>query len=439
VEWSGARSHRLARRGGDGGGAGVIDVARLRDVLGAAGLARLVSRLRTRLERGRPLAGTLVLPGASEDEREAVGRLLGRVASRGASVSVPLGEIESLLRDAGICERLSDAVAALTGPVANLHVEARALEAQWASVFEEALRDFDSRAGARGWLDELRATGLLRRLAAQDPGRGRALLTAAREVVRRLPTKGMPLAELAALAAGDGHALDPGEPLGTICLRLASALGGATTDAAPGRRDAWAGVGVLCDELSAPVLVLNVRGAGSGATDAALRVHADAGEPYRVSVRQLLRSPPRLDPGSYRARTVFVCENPTVVAAAANRLGARAAPLVCVEGQPRTSARLFLEALRCAGLSLCYHGDFDWGGLRIGNVVVGRLGARPWRFGADDYLSAPGGARLGGAQVAACWDPRLGDAMARRGAAVHEEAVIDTLLEDLGEAGEEGG
>jgi predicted DNA-binding transcriptional regulator AlpA len=34
----------------------------------------------------------------------------------------------------------------------------------------------------------------------------------------------------------------------------------------------------------------------------ALRVRADAGEPYRMSVRQLLRRPPRLDPGSYRAR-----------------------------------------------------------------------------------------------------------------------------------------
>jgi uncharacterized protein (TIGR02679 family) len=416
----------------------VIDEARLRDVLGAAGLARLVSRLRTRLERGRPLAGTLVLPGASEGEREAVGRLLGRAASRGASVSVSLVEVEALLRAAGICERLSEAVAVLTGPVANRRDEERSLEAQWTSVFEEAGRDLDSRAAVRGWLEEVRATGIVRRLAAQDPDRGRALLVAAREVARRLPASGMPLAELAALCAGDGHALDMGEPLGTICLRLALALGGATADPAQGRRDAWASVGILCDELSAPVLLLNVRGAGAGPADTALRVHADAGEPYRLSVRQLLRGPPRLDPGTCRARTVFVCENPTVLAAAANRLGARAAPLVCVEGQPRTAARLLLQALRGAGLDLAYHGDFDWGGLRIGNVVVGRLGARPWRFGADDYLSAPGGARLGGAQVAACWDGRLGDAMARRGAAVHEEAVIDALLADLADAAEAG-
>jgi len=416
----------------------VIDLAPLRDVLGGAGLARLVSRLRRRLERGLPLAGTVVLPGATEEEREAVGRLLGRAASRGASVSVPLGEVEALLRGAGICDRLSEAVAALTGPVANLRDEERALEVQWTSVFEEARRELDPRAAAHGWLDELRATGLLRRLAAQDPERGRALLAAAREVARLLPAKGMPLAELAALSAGDGHALDPGEPLGTLCLRLAAALARAAADGAQGRRDAWAGVGVLCDELSAPVLLLNVRGAGRGAADTALRVHADAGEPYRLSVRQLLRNPPGLEAGTCRASTVFVCENPTVLASAANTLGARSAPLVCVEGQPRTAARLLLEALRRAGHALAYHGDFDWGGLRIGNVVVGRLGARPWRFGTDDYLSAPGGAPLGEAQVAACWDPRLSQAMALRGAAVHEEAVLRALLADLGDAGERG-
>jgi uncharacterized protein (TIGR02679 family) len=95
-------------------------------------------------------------------------------------------------------------------------------------------------------------------------------------------------------------------------------------------------------------LTLGLCGEGDGVTDRALRLHADAAEPYRLTTRQLLREPPRLASSA----TVYVCENPTVVAAAANRLGAACAPLVCLEGQPRTAARVLLGLLAGAGARL---------------------------------------------------------------------------------------
>jgi len=85
------------------------------------------------------------------------------------------------------------------------------------------------------------------------------------------------------------------------------------------RRHAWASAGVLCDELSSPVLVLNLLPDSSGPAGEALRLHRSAGEPYRLSTRQLLRDQALFRSGA-KVRRVFVCENPTIVAAAANCL-----------------------------------------------------------------------------------------------------------------------
>ncbi|MGH7277102.1 MAG: TIGR02679 family protein, partial [Candidatus Rokuibacteriota bacterium] len=314
----------------------INDAARLRALLGGPELAWLIERARRRLLNGAA-AGSVALQDPTPAQRDALDRLLGRRPSRGTSLTVRLDELETLLNGAEICNTLAEAVEALTGPIIDLRAQRRTVEEEWAALLAAAEAGAGSRFAVRAWLEELRATGILRRLSRNDPSVGRALLDHAREIERRLPARGLPLAELAAAVTGDSHALDPGMPLGTIVVRLAAAVGGVETwEGAEARRDAWASVGVLCDELSAPVLTLDLRGDGETLTDGALRLHADAGEPYRLTTRQLLRHPPTFGPPT-AGRTVYVCENPTVLAAAANRLGGASAPLVCLEGQPRTA------------------------------------------------------------------------------------------------------
>ena len=403
----------------------ISDGARLRQVLGAPELAWLIQHARRRLSRGLA-GGAVTLLEATPAQRDAVERLLGRRAARGGSISVRLEDLEALLRDAGICDSLGEAVEALTGPLVDARAQRQEAEAAWAKVFAAG-----DPCGSPPWLEELRATGVMRRLARNDPAVAGRLLSQALEIEQRLPARGLPLAELAAAVTGDSHALDPGTPLGTIGVRIAAARGGAGAwDSAEAWRDAWASAGVLCDELSAPVLTLNLRADGQALTDRALRLHAAAGEPYRLTTRQLLREPPAFA-SSTAVHTVYVCENPTVVAVAANRLGAESAALVCIEGQPRTAARVLLGLLAAAGVHLAYHGDFDWAGIQIGNIIMRRHGAIPWRFSSADYRSARGGRPLHGNPVAAVWDPDLQGTMLEGGRAVHEEEVLDLLLIDL--------
>ncbi len=316
----------------------MLERDRLVRLLGTATLDPLVARLRQRLERGHPLTGTLVLSGLGATQREAVAALLGRPPAQTGEqfVSVPLDELAAALAAAGVCDSLARAIVELTGPVEN-SVEKRAEARQsWDEVFDRApaaLRDGPMAAVVARW----RETGSLKRVSGNSPVAAAQLLDRAAAVMAALPAGGRTLAQLAAEKLGHAHALDTGEPLTGLVLQLAAARAGAPapTDTEE-RRHTWAAAGVLCDELSAPALALNLPASGRSFTATLLRHATEAGEPIHLSLRTLLRHPLDTDP-ALRGRTVFVCENATVVAFAAERLGARCAPLVTIQGQYATA------------------------------------------------------------------------------------------------------
>lgn len=157
---------------------------------------------------------------------------------------------------------------------------------------------------------------------------------------------------------------------------------------------------------------------------------AEVREPFRLSTRMILRERPCFSP-AITGPIVHVTENPNIIAAAANQLGSRSAPILSTEGQEKTAMRLLLSILQESGIAILYHGDFDWPGISIGNLIMTRHGAKPWQFSAQDYVAAPAGKPLDGPAVSACWDPDLQKVMKIRGMAVHEEAVVDRLISDL--------
>jgi uncharacterized protein (TIGR02679 family) len=407
----------------------LIDGERLREVLGSPHLAWLVERLRRRLARGTPLTGTVSLKRPSAEERRAVEALLGRTPGDGESLSVSLEALEQVLRHAEICADLTTAIESLCGPQVDQRALRRRREEAWGELWRLAEAKIE-RPEISAWLKERRTYLLLRRYSGRDPEKGRNLLDQVLEVIARLPARGVPLAQLAAEVAGDSHALDSGRPLGNLAITAAAALGGESEwQSAEARRRAWAAVGVLTDGVSASVLVHGLLAAGDSLTGEVLNLHRRAGEPCRLTIRQLLRHPPRFEnPG-----TIYLCENPTVLTAAADRHGAACAPILCLEGQPNLAAHTLLQRLRAAGARFLIHGDFDWTGLRIAGQIMERHGAFPWRFCAEDFRRAgPGAGPLKGRRCGAKWDPELTPAMVAAGFAVHEEQVLEELLGDLG-------
>lgn len=408
--------------------------AKLHRLLGGEPVAWLVRRARDRLEAGRPLTGTVTLATATAEQRRAAERLTGRTARSGVSLSVSLTEVDRIVRDSGaVPGGLAEAVTRLTGPLRDRNQERADLAAAWSAAFtslDAAVDGRDELARWRGWLD---ATGVVRRLA-PEPDQARVLLDQVALVLRRLPSRGVPIGQLAAECYGDAHALDEGRPVGTLVLSAVRALANlpfAAEGTADSRRGAWASAGVHLDELSSLVLCLGLPGDRQTALGRLLSCCREAGQPIVLTLRQL-----RCHDQPLHATRVRICENPVVAAAAADELGARCRPLVCVGGQPSAAGWRLLELLAAGGAEFAYHGDFDWGGVRIASAVRHRISWRPWRYDRQAYEAAAAAAHplapLVGEPAATPWDTELADAMRQRNARIEEELTLDAILQDLG-------
>lgn len=390
--------------------------ARLQRLLGGEALAGLRKRLRKRYERGAP-TGVLRLGALSEDEHAALAALAGRPTRHVRSMQIDVAEIDTALARAGLAISLRDALEQIDGPIIDQIAQRQRVRLQWQQVVEDC-----EHAGLCSVLQTPAGLGLLKRLCGSRPEAGTRLIGDAVRVLQRLPAAGIPRAQLAVAALGDAHALDASSPVGTVVL-TALRHGAVADDDGERARDLWAAAGVLVNELARPALALNLPGSTG----------AEPGEPAYLSLRRLLRSPPAW---AVDARPVFVCENPNLLAIAADQLGPRCAPLVCTDGMPAAAQRVLLAQLRDAGATLHYHGDFDWPGLRIGNQMVREHDARPWRFSTADYRAAIIGAprpgrSLDDAAVSALWDDALADTMLAERLAIDEEGLADMLLDDL--------
>lgn len=414
--------------------------SRLKRLLGGDGLASLRVRLRRHYER-QPLHGSvdvIRLTALAPHEHAALSSLVGRPQRYAKSMQVDIRAIDIGLQRAEIALSLRHALEQLDGPIEHKAAKRLYMETLWDGI----VADCDQPRLIQ-LLEKAAGLGLLKRLSRQQPDAAKRLCRRAEAVLRCLPARGMARSQLAADILGDAHGLDNGRPAATLALTAwrqshqPDFSGVATISDEPDNgtgenperiRDIWATAGVLVNELARPALFLNLPAQRDSS------IGQSPGEPHYCSLRSLLRSPPTW---AVSDRTVYVCENPNLVAIAADRCGANSSPLVCVDGMPGAAQRCLLSQLKLAGASLLYHGDFDWPGLRIGNHVMRDYGARPWRFGAADYMAAVEKASdehhtLQGKPVEALWDDVLSAAMSQRGAAIAEESVAEFLLQDLG-------
>ncbi|MFG2260521.1 TIGR02679 family protein [Streptomyces mirabilis] len=416
------------------------------DELQGEGWSRLLAAARRRLERtSGALDGDIGLAGPSEAERRTVIGITGRYRPETVKrLAVPLRELDGYLHDrygTGLLATLGR----LHGPLRDRPAERSDEEARR----EQALKSaHSSRLAAQGWfaawLEQIAADGTLTRLVRRGDA---PLLDAAVRVLERLPGDRdrfpgdqdrppahpagvLPLPVLAEWATGDTKALVPGSPLEQLVLRaLAQRTGGDIPRVRAGRRALWESAGAIADDLASQVLVLNIGAQGDTVVCDWLRDAADFGIPFRLTLHQLAT-----DPVVPAARTIFVCENPAVLRAAAGELQDTSAALVCTEGVPSAACHKLLGDAVRAGARLHWRADFDWTGLRITADAVARHGARPWRMTAADYtaaLSKGESTPLAGPPAASPWDPELARAMAESGSTVMEERLLPALLSDL--------
>lgn len=398
-----------------------------REYLAKPELARLWTAARRAWERNagpRGEARVTALTDAEAFEFDGLLTWLRRRPRDGATVKVPLAKLDERLRESGLAPSLQAVLEEFGGVLRDLPAERGAAAAAWERLWTDAHRHPAAASPAVAeWLEQLRRSGGLKRAAR---GNERATLIACLDVLGALPRDGVELSRLASELFGDPHALDYDSALGGLAGSAVASTGGRERPRSAAQwREEWAHVGVLCDSLSCNVLALGLRPIGDGPVAESLRLLADAGEPAVITLRQLSR-----EAVNFRPETVFVCENPSVVNAVAEALGARARPLVCGGGWPNTAVGLLLERLQQCGCELRYQGDFDAEGVRIAEHMSRRHGTSSWRFDVATYAAALR-QRPASPPLAPAPGARLADTIRTVGVAAYEEDVVSALVDDL--------
>lgn len=331
------------------------------------GPAKVLAAARQRREAGHGMAGRPLRMALADAERDQVGKLLGTtwvLSGRQVGVKMLAAAIESLGAD------LDALLTETGGPLRD-----RAAERAAAQRDADDERALAATALAAVGIPAATVTGWLGRRGLPRAGSGQLLELAERcaLVWRKLPGPAgstVLLTVLAADALGDPHALDKGSAVAAGVLRL---LGVDVPATAQAWRAAWEEAGVVCDPVSSRVLVLNLVLHGDAA---ACRLTAAAGpEPLWLTWRSLS------GPFGCYAPDVHVCENPSVLIAAADQLGSNALPLVCTNGRPSAAVRRLLTALADGGATIHARADDD----RAGRNIVAALrtaipSLRLWRY-----------------------------------------------------------
>jgi hypothetical protein len=156
------------------------------------GLARLWDRLHDRLQRnGLAVRGFVVITGATHDEREALGLLMGRSYPAG-QVRVSLADLDGKLRASAAGCGVADVVAELRGELVDKPAARGAKKAErertWAAA-EEAMRatGLAGQPWAFDWLAEVRRGGAVSRL---PPDRAAVTVTQAVSVLAGVGARG---------------------------------------------------------------------------------------------------------------------------------------------------------------------------------------------------------------------------------------------------------
>jgi uncharacterized protein (TIGR02679 family) len=387
-------------------------------------LEQLWSCVTASLDRnGLGWRGRLTLPVLTPEARRRLGIILERTVT-GDRRTVSLDDLANgIQRITGrplldVLTELGQAPAGRREASAARQAAARDRRSALAAAVEQVAPSAD---WLRRWADAAWRDGLFAGRSAQD----------VEAIVRRVVAvvgqtgAGRSRTEIAAHLLGDAHALDPTTQLATLATRALVERDGRGPE-----RQVWERAGMPLDLVSAPVLTWGLPLLGDSPAAVAARAMTTAGLPLHLSTVALRHSPLRVAPGT----PLLVVENPRLVEAAAQRR--LRAGVLCTNGNATTAPIEAIEALREAGARLRYHGDLDAPGLAMAGRAAD-LGCVPFRMTARDYLVALAAAVDDGValprELASVpptpWDPGLAEAFATHRLAVHEERVMDDLLD----------
>ena len=262
---------------------------------------------------------------------------------------------------------------------------------------------------------------------------GRALIK-----LEEMETSGeeLPLAVFAAELSDNPHYFDRGTAAGlllvhAICFREKRGLPENTHE----WRELLEDVGIVPDNISSQVHVCGLRLKKGESWHPAYEAFYENGEPCVVTMENLkdITEAKAID------NQVYVVENEMVFSYLTSSEKKKACTILCTSGQLRSAAVKLLDFLVKSGASVYYSGDTDPDGLGIADRLWQKFQASVhiWRMGPEDYeksLSGEAVGRFGLAKLEQLKHPVLRETaeyIRREKKAGYQENLLEELAKDI--------
>ena len=396
-------------------------------------------------------AGMITLNQTTEEERRAIGEIVGR-AFYEETIHLSFSEFEKGLQKTRFAPvNMEKMLEAYAGKSLKTN---RELQEEDQFRREKFLKTnqfyFREKAGAYSlafqWIEELLSGkkygySLLMReygkdaLQAEEIFRhtGRALIK-----LEEMETSGeeLPLAVFAAELSDNPHYFDRGTAAGlllvhAICFREKRGLPENTHE----WRELLEDVGIVPDNISSQVHVCGLRLKKGESWHPAYEAFYENGEPCVVTMENLkdITEAKAID------NQVYVVENEMVFSYLTSSEKKKACTILCTSGQLRSAAVKLLDFLVKSGASVYYSGDTDPDGLGIADRLWQKFQASVhiWRMGPEDYeksLSGEAVGRFGLAKLEQLKHPVLRETaeyIRREKKAGYQENLLEELAKDI--------
>ena len=393
------------------------------------GLEPVWEAVRRQLDRfGTQRRGTVARPDLGPGSKLTLESLLGHRPNQ----RLDLANLEEALVGLKVGGNLCDALTRVGHPPSEEAADRRAARLRSQEAREALSRAVASweEPWAQEWADGIARTGVIGDL---DQRGVEDLVRDVRRVLDHLDRMRVPSVsrtELAAKRIGSAHALDKGDQGTKLAGAVARALQYRKGDFQSESRALWEKAGIRADRVSAPVLTWSLPSEGGSALDEQAQSASAGGLPLHISLYALQKYPVTVP----QQTPVLVVENPRLVEAAAERRLPRC--VITSNGNPSHAVTTLLQQLRESGALIWYHGDFDASGLAICRRMYKR-GVTPWMMDASDYEEAINLAEQARVRLerdlddcgTTPWDPELRAAFRHHQRVIHEEFILDAVLE----------
>lgn len=200
-------------------------------------------------------------------------------------------------------------------------------------------------------------------------------------------------------------------------------------------RECMQAVGLVSDNIASMVHAFGVQIETMEGVHPAYEAFRKRKEPYVLTAENL-----KVITGAKAIhRRVYVVENEMVFLHLVERIKEQEVTLLCTSGQMRVAAFLLLTHLIEGGATIYYSGDLDPEGMDIADRLWQRYGdvIHLWRMSTEDYNKAISDEKLSDRQLAKLErlkNPMLcctAEAVRRKGKAGYQENLLEDLLGDL--------